>query len=60
MRKLWITRIQAGVRENDMSYSIFMNGLKRAKIQLDRKILADLAHSEKKVFLELISLAKGK
>jgi len=42
-RRLWITRINAGARQNDMSYSTFMNGLSKAGIEVDRKILADLA-----------------
>jgi ribosomal protein L20 len=40
---LWITRINAGAHQNDMSYSVFMNGLKKAGIEVDRKILADIA-----------------
>ena len=42
-RKLWIVRINAGARQHDMSYSVFMNGLKLAGIEVDRKILADIA-----------------
>jgi len=42
-RKLWVTRINAAARENDMSYSVFMNGLKKSGLEVDRKILADLA-----------------
>ena len=42
-RRLWIVRINAAARQHDMSYSTFMNGLKKAGIELDRKILADLA-----------------
>src|ERR687886_956236 len=42
-RRLWITRINAAARQHDMSYSVFMNGLKRAGIEIDRKVLADLA-----------------
>ena len=59
IRKLWITRISAGARENGLSYSRFIGGLKKAKIQLDRKVLADLAHSDKKAFAELATIAKG-
>ena len=58
IRKLWITRINAGAQANGMSYSVFISGLKKAKIQLDRKILADLALSDKKVFSELVGIAK--
>lgn len=57
-RKLWITRIQAATREHGMSYSLFIGGLKRAKVELDRKILADLAINDKKAFAELVSIAK--
>ena len=59
IRKLWITRINAAARENGMSYSRLISGLKKAKIQIDRKILADLAHQDKKVFTQLVSIAKG-
>lgn len=60
IRKLWITRISAGTMENGMTYSRFIGGLRKANVQLDRKILADLAHNDKKVFSELVSIAKGK
>src|SRR3990167_2389663 len=60
IRKLWITRIAAGAVENGLTYSRFIGGLKKAKIQLDRKILADLAHNDKKLFAELVTIAKGK
>lgn len=59
IRKLWITRINAGSVENGLSYSRFIAGLKKANIQIDRKILADLAHGEKKVFSELVAIAKS-
>ncbi len=59
IRKLWITRISAGAEANGITYSRFIGGLKKAKIQLDRKVLADLAHSEKKTFTELATIAKG-
>ena len=59
IRKLWITRITAGANENDLTYSRFIGGLKKAKVNLDRKILADLANSDKKVFSELVRIAKG-
>ncbi len=58
IRKLWITRISAGAVDNGITYSRLIGGLKRAKIVIDRKILADLAHTEKKVFTELASIAK--
>ena len=60
MRKLWITRISAGARANGITYSRLIHGLKKAKVELDRKVLADLAHSDKKAFSEIVSLAKGK
>ncbi|HXV18605.1 MAG TPA: 50S ribosomal protein L20 [Candidatus Omnitrophota bacterium] len=59
IRKLWITRISAGAVENGLTYSRFIGGLKRAKVQLDRKILAELAYQDKKVFSELATIAKG-
>lgn len=60
IRKLWITRISAAARENGLSYSHLIGGLKKAKVQIDRKILADLAHRDKKVFNQLADIAKGK
>lgn len=59
IRRLWITRISAGAHENGINYSRFIDGLKKAKIQLDRKVLADLANSDKKTFSELVKIAKG-
>ncbi len=59
IRKLWITRISAGTVENGLTYSKFIGGLKKAKIEIDRKILSDLAHSEPKVFSELCKIAKA-
>ena len=58
-RSLWITRINAGCREHGLSYSRFIEGLKKAKIALDRKILAELAVSDKKAFLKLVEAAKA-
>ncbi|MCP3896561.1 50S ribosomal protein L20, partial [Moraxella sp.] len=58
-RRLWIARINAGTRANDMSYSVFMNGLKRAEIDLDRKVLADIAVNDKEAFAELVKQAKA-
>ena len=57
-RQLWIARINAGCRLNDMSYSQFMHGLKVANINLNRKVLADLAVSDEKTFANLIDTAK--
>jgi large subunit ribosomal protein L20 len=58
-RALWIARINAGVREHDVSYSRFMNGLRKAGVEVDRKILADLAVSDPKAFAELVERAKA-
>ncbi|HLD84601.1 MAG TPA: 50S ribosomal protein L20 [Coxiellaceae bacterium] len=52
-RSLWIVRINAAARMNGLSYSRFMNGLKRANIELDRKVLADLAVHDKPAFAKL-------
>lgn len=57
-RALWITRINAAVREHGMKYSIFMDGLKRASIQLNRKILADMAVTDKSSFAMLANRVK--
>lgn len=58
MRSLWITRINAGCRENDISYSMFINGLNKAKVELNRKVLADLAATDKVAFAKLVDTAK--
>ncbi len=58
-RKLWIIRINAACRLNDISYSRFINGLKKAEIDLDRKILADLAMNEPETFSKLVQKAKN-
>ncbi len=58
-RQLWIARINAGCRLNDMSYSQFMHGLKVANIDLNRKVLADLAVSDEKAFASLVATAKN-
>ena len=57
-RRLWITRINAAARENELSYSRFMNGLKQAGVELDRKALADLAVRSPAAFTELADRAK--
>ena len=57
-RALWIQRINAAVREQGMIYSTFINGLKLAKIDLDRKVLSDLAIKEPVVFQEIVAKAK--
>ena len=58
-RRLWIARINAGARINGMSYSRFMNGLKKADINLDRKVLADIAVFDKAGFAQLVEKAKA-
>ena len=58
-RALWIARINAGAREHGMSYSVFMNGLKRANIEIDRKMLADLAVADKPAFAKIASQVKA-
>ncbi len=58
-RRLWITRINAAARLNDLSYSAFMNGLRKAGIEIDRKILADLAVRDEKAFSSLATAAKN-
>lgn len=57
-RRLWITRINAAARMNGLSYSCFMHGLKVANIDIDRKILADLAMNDYAAFIELAEIAK--
>jgi large subunit ribosomal protein L20 len=58
-RKLWIIRINAACRLNDISYSKFMYGLKKAGIELDRKILADMAMNDEKSFASVVTQAKA-
>ena len=58
-RKLWIARINAGCRMNNMSYSQFMHGLKVANINLNRKVLADLAATDMPAFAQLVATAKS-
>ena len=58
IRKLWIVRINAACRLNDINYSRFMNGLKLANIELDRKILADMAMNDSDAFASLVAEAK--
>jgi large subunit ribosomal protein L20 len=59
-RALWIARINAGARELGMKYSTLMNGLKKASIEVDRKVLADLAVFDKPAFAALANQAKAK
>ena len=58
-RALWTTRINAAARQSGLSYSQFIHGLKRAGIELDRKILADLAVSDQPAFSQIAELAKS-
>ncbi|MFZ9035694.1 MAG: 50S ribosomal protein L20 [Francisellaceae bacterium] len=57
-RSLWIVRINAAARQHDLSYSLFINGLKKANIELDRKVLAELAVFNKDAFAKLVEQAK--
>ena len=58
-RRLWITRIGAASRQNGMSYSRFMSGLKAAEVDLDRKVLADIAVHDPAAFTQLIETARN-
>jgi large subunit ribosomal protein L20 len=58
-RKLWIQRINAATREHGMSYSRFINGLKLAEVQVDRKVLADLAVTDSTAFAALVKVAEA-
>ena len=58
-RALWIARINAAAREHGLSYSRFINGLKMASIEIDRKVLADIAVFEKEAFAQLAEQAKA-
>jgi large subunit ribosomal protein L20 len=57
-RTLWIARINAGARELGLTYSRFMNGLKKAAVEVDRKVLADLAVFDKTAFAQFVEMAK--
>ena len=59
MRRLWIQRINAACRLNDISYSRFINGLKKAEIEIDRKSLADLAVTDPAAFAGLVAAGKA-
>jgi large subunit ribosomal protein L20 len=58
-RKLWVTRINAAARQNDMSYSVFINGLKLSGLEVDRKILADLAVHDPAAFADIADKVKA-
>ena len=57
-RRLWITRINAAARLNGMSYSTFINGLKKHNVDINRKMLADIAVNDAKAFANLVDIAK--
>ena len=57
-RKLWITRINAGARQNGLTYSTLIAGLKKANVVINRKMLAELAVTDEKAFTELANIAK--
>jgi large subunit ribosomal protein L20 len=57
-RRLWIVRINAAARENEMSYSLFINGLNKAGIEIDRKLLSDIAIHDREAFSQLALQAK--
>lgn len=59
-RRLWITRINAAARQNGISYSQFMSGLKAAEVDVDRKMLAEMAVNDPKSFTQLVELAKSR
>jgi large subunit ribosomal protein L20 len=59
LRQLWITRINAAARANGIKYSRFINALKRANIELDRKMLADIAVRDAATFSAIVSAAQG-
>ena len=59
-RRLWIARINAASREHGVTYSVFMNGLKKASIELDRKVLADMAVMDKPAFAAIVNAVKAK
>ena len=59
IRALWIARINAAVRTHGMTYSVFMNGLKKANIEIDRKVLADLAVQDKPAFAKIAGQVKA-
>ncbi len=58
-RRLWITRINAAARQEGMSYSVFMSGLRKSGVEINRKILADLAAQHPDAFKRLVDLSKS-
>ena len=59
VRRLWITRINAAARINGVSYSVFMNGLHKAGVELDRKVLSDMAINDPEAFAALVEVSKA-
>ena len=59
LRRLWIARINAAARQNGLSYSRFMHGLTQAGVELDRKVLAELAVTDSNAFVQLVDIAKA-
>ncbi len=59
LRRLWITRINAAARLNGMSYSRFIHALKQANIELDRKVLADIAVRDAETFTQIVAMAQS-
>jgi len=59
LRRLWITRINAAARKSGLSYSRFIYGLRRAGVELDRKVLADIAVRDPDTFAQIVEVAKG-
>jgi large subunit ribosomal protein L20 len=59
MRRLWIVRINAGARSHGLSYSRLMHGLREANVEVDRKMLADMAVNDADGFAKMVSIAKG-
>lgn len=57
-RQLWLIKINAGVRQYDLSYSKFIGGLKKANVDIDRKVLADLAENNTSIFAQIVNTAK--
>ena len=59
LRRLWIARINAAARQNGLSYSRFIHGLKQAGVELNRKVLADIAVRDAETFAQIVEVAKG-